>query len=80
MFHNGGGGERGEEQGGGEMGVRGEKEDGEAHHGERSCFYSLSFLAEAKDTDGVYLLGQTASCCILLYCTVLYSVIGWTSV
>lgn len=78
MFHNGGGGERGEEQGGGEMRVRGEKEDGEADHGERSCFYSLSFLAEAEDiqsTDGVCLPGQTASCC-----TVSYSVIGWTSV
>lgn len=36
----------------------------EEDHGERSCFYSLSFLAEAKDV--VYLLGQTASYCILL--------------
>lgn len=84
MFHNGGGGKkRKKEQGGGGTRVRGEKEDGEADHGERSCFYSLSFLAEAGDilgTDGVYLLGQTASYCILLYCTVLYSVIGWTSV
>lgn len=57
-------------------GVRGEKEGGEEDHGERSCFYSLSFLAEAKETlslDGVYLLGQTAFYCIPLYCAVLYS-------
>ena len=27
-----------------------EEEGGEEDHGERSCFYSLSFLAEAKDT------------------------------
>lgn len=55
-------------------GVQREEEGGEEDHGERSCFYSLSFLAEAKDmlsTDGVYLLGQTASYCILLYCILL---------
>lgn len=54
--------------------VRGEEEEGEADHGERSCFYSLSFLAEAEDilsTDGVYLVGQAAFYCILLYCILL---------
>lgn len=79
MIHNGRGGEkRGKEHGGGgNEGVRGEGERGEEDHGERSCFYSLLFLAEAKDTlstDGVYLLGQTAFYCILLYCIVLCSV------
>lgn len=51
-------------------GVRGEEEGGHEQHDGRSCFYSLSFLAEAKHTlsaDGVYLLGQTALHCILLY-------------
>lgn len=50
--------------------VRGEEEEGEADLGERSCFYSLSFLAEAKDvlsTDGVYQVGQTDFYCILLH-------------
>lgn len=53
--------------------VKGEREGGEEVHSERSCFYSLSFLAEAKDmlsSDGVCLLGQTASYSILLYCIV----------
>lgn len=59
-------------------GVRGVEEGGDEEHGERSCFYSLSFLAEAKDTlstDGVYLLGQTVSDCIPLYCIVMYCIV-----
>lgn len=76
MFHNGKGGEtreRNREEEKWER-VRGEEEEGEADHGERSCFYSLSFLAEAEDilsTDGVYLVGQAAFYCILLYCILL---------
>ncbi len=61
-------------------GVRGEGEEGEEDHSERSCFYSLSFLAEAKDmlsTDEMLcLLGQRASHCLLLYCIVLYVMCG----
>lgn len=75
MFHNGKGGETRERNREEKWErVRGEEEEGEADHGERSCFYSLSFLAEAEDilsTDGVYLVGQAA---FLLYSLVLYSV------
>lgn len=53
-----------------------EEEGGEEDHGERSCFYSLSFLAEAKATLStvcvcVCLLGQTVLHCVLPCCVLL---------
>lgn len=58
-------------------GVRGEEEGGHEEHDGRSCFYSLSFLAEAKDklgadgvstgTDSTALYSVVLNCIVLCY-------------